>query len=158
MHLVQAVASAQEGDRESAHTHLQHAKEAADRLPGDRNDYATEFGPINVQLHAVAVAVELGDAGEALHIAETVDASALSLERRARFLVDIARAHTQRRHIPEATAALAEAEALAPEHVQVHHQARSTLRDLLRLAGPRRPADLQGLVERAGLGPEVGRT
>jgi len=34
------------------------------RLGEDRNDYNTEFGPTNVQLHAVAVAADLGMPGK----------------------------------------------------------------------------------------------
>jgi hypothetical protein len=155
IHLVQAIVSAQEGNRTSAHRYLQVAKETADRLPGDRNDYTTEFGPTNVRLRLVAVAVELGDAGEALHIAKSIDASNVSPERRARFLIDVARAHAQRRHIGEATAALYEADALAPEHVRTHHQARSVLSDLIAQAGSRVPSDLRTLAERAGVGLDV---
>jgi transcriptional regulator with XRE-family HTH domain len=151
MHLVQAVVSGHEGDRSAAHAHLQFAKDTAERLGEDRNDFNTEFGPTNVQLHAVAVAVDLGDAGEALDLAQHVDASRLSPERQARFLIDVARAHTQRRHIGEATTALIKADRLAPEHVRAHHHARSTLNDLLAQTGPRPSADLLALAQRAGL-------
>jgi hypothetical protein len=51
-----------------------------------RNDFHTEFGPANVGVHSVAVAIELGDAGEALDAASRVDVSQLSEERQARFL------------------------------------------------------------------------
>ena len=46
--------------------HAPKAEEAARRIGADRNDFETEFGPTNVALHAVGIAVELGDAGEAL--------------------------------------------------------------------------------------------
>jgi transcriptional regulator with XRE-family HTH domain len=155
MHLVQAVMSAQEGDRSTAHAHLDSAQQVAVRLGQDRNDFTTEFGPTNVQLHRVAVAVELGDAGEALHIAQGVNPSALSPERRARFLVDVARAHAQRRHVGEAIAALLDAEALTPEHVRAHHHARAVLSDLLAQSGRRPPTDLIALARRAGLSPNL---
>jgi hypothetical protein len=67
-----------------------------------------------VQLHAVALAIDLGDAGEALDVARGIDASGLSSERQARLLVDVARAHGQRRHTGEATKALLDSECLAP--------------------------------------------
>jgi hypothetical protein len=47
--------------------------------------------------HRTTVAVELGDAGRALRAAGAVDVSGLSSERRARMLIDVARAHAQRR-------------------------------------------------------------
>jgi transcriptional regulator with XRE-family HTH domain len=155
MHLVQAVVSGHEGDRSAAHAHLQFAKEAAERLGQDRNDFDTEFGPTNVQLHTVAIAVDLGDAGQALDVAQYVDASGLSPERQARFLIDVARAHSQRRHIGEATTALIEADRLAPEHVRAHHHARSTLSDLLTQAGPRPSTDLIAFAQQTGLAPDA---
>jgi hypothetical protein len=120
------------------------------QLKRDRNDYNTEFGPTNVELHAVAVAVDLGDAGEALELAADIDARQLSPERQARFLVDVGRAHTQRRHVGEATAALLEAEKLAPEHVR-GHQSREAINDLLHIAERRASEDLLGLARRAGV-------
>lgn len=153
MHLVRAIASAHEGNRATARAHLDEAAAVADRLGEDRNDFDTEFGPTNVQLHRVAVAVDLGDAGEALDVAAEVDAGHLSPERRARFLVDVARAHAQRRHLGEATAALVEAEQLAPEHVRAHHQSRATIEDLLAQAGRRPPTNLSELARRVGLAP-----
>jgi hypothetical protein len=151
MHLVQAVANGHEGDRSAAHAHLDEATAIAGRLGEDRNDYETEFGPTNVQLHRVAVAIELGDAGEALEIADKLDASGLSAERQARFLVDVARAHAQRRQIGEATAALVRAERLAPEHVRTHHHAREAVENLLAQAGRRPPPALAELAQRSGL-------
>ena len=94
---------------------MRNAEDAARRLDADRNDYHTEFGPTNVTLHAVSIAVELGDAGEAIRRATRIDASKLSTERRSRFLLDVARAYAQRRKVLEAVGAIEEAEALAPE-------------------------------------------
>jgi hypothetical protein len=61
-----------------------------------------EASPANVELFEIAVAVELGDAGRALQTAEAVDTAGLSAERRARMLIDVARAHTQRRQVADA--------------------------------------------------------
>jgi transcriptional regulator with XRE-family HTH domain len=153
MHLVHAVISGHESDRAQARAHLANATRTAERLGEDRNDFDTEFGPTNVKLHAVAVAVDLGDAGEALDIAKGIDASGLSPERQARLLVDVARAHAQRRHAGEALAALLDAEHLAPEHVQSHHLAHATIGDLLDQLGRRPPAELVDLARRAGATP-----
>jgi hypothetical protein len=81
-----------------------------------------------------------------------VDPSGLSRERQARFyIVDVARAHAQRRHVGEATAALIKADRLAPEHVRTHQAARQCLDDLLAQAGRRPPVDLTDLAQRAGV-------
>jgi len=68
-HLVLAIAAARDNDRAQAHEHLDQARKIAKRIGEDRDDFGTEFGPTNVALHAVAVAVELGDAGQALDLA-----------------------------------------------------------------------------------------
>jgi hypothetical protein len=102
--------AAQVNDPGTAYSHLERASQMAGRLGEGRNDYNTEFGPANVALYEISVAVDLGDAGRALHAAATVDTTGLSAERRARMLIDVARAHAQRRQIHEAVAALREAE------------------------------------------------
>ncbi|MFF4903661.1 helix-turn-helix domain-containing protein [Streptomyces sp. NPDC001260] len=152
MNLVLAVINAREGNRRETRAHLDRAREIAARLGEDRNDFDTEFGPTNVEIHAVSTAVELGDAGLALEVAEQVDTSGLSPERQGRFLLDVARAHAQRRHVGEATAALLEAEALTPEQVHDHHSAREVIRDLIQLSEPRVPESLRGLAERSAAG------
>ena len=104
--LQRAVIAARINDPDTAYGQLERARQIAGRLGEGRNDYNTEFGPANVGLHEIAVAVELGDAGRALRAAATVDTSGLSAERRARMLIDVARAHAQRRQVSEAVAAL----------------------------------------------------
>ncbi|MFF9409062.1 helix-turn-helix domain-containing protein [Streptomyces anandii] len=151
MNLVLAVINAREGNRGRTHEHIDRARGIAARLGEDRNDFDTEFGPTNVEIHAVSTAVELGDAGLALEVAQRVDASGLSPERQSRFLLDVARAHAQRRHVGEATAALLEAEALAPEQIQDHHLARDVIRDLIQLSGARTPEPLRDLAERSAV-------
>ncbi|WP_392962885.1 helix-turn-helix domain-containing protein [Streptomyces sp. LN245] len=151
MNLVLSVINAREGNRPETHAHLERAEEIAARLGEDRNDFDTEFGPTNVKLHSVSTAVELGDAGLALEIAAQVDAGGLSAERQSRFLLDVARAHSQRRHVGEATAALLEAETLAPEQIRDHHMAREIIRDLIQLAGRRVPESLRELADRCGV-------
>lgn len=151
MNLVLAVINAREGNRAQTHEHIERARGIAARLGEDRNDFDTEFGPTNVEVHAVSTAVELGDAGLALDVAQDVDTSGLSPERQSRFLLDVARAHAQRRHVGEATAAILEAEALAPEQIQDHHLAREVIRDLIQLSGHRVPEALRDLAERSAV-------
>ncbi|SHI23348.1 helix-turn-helix domain-containing protein [Streptomyces sp. 3214.6] len=152
MNLVLAVINAKEGNRGRTHEHIERARGIAARLGEDRNDFDTEFGPTNVEIHAVSTAVELGDAGLALEVAQQVDASSLSPERQSRFLLDVARAHAQRRHVGEATAALLEAESWAPEQIHDHHLAREVIRDLVQLSEPRVPDALRNLAERSAVG------
>lgn len=150
MHLLLAVVNAREGDRAGTRKAIARAREVAARIGDNRNDYNTEFGPTNVELHAVSTAVDLGDAGEALDLAKAIDASVLSPERQSRLFIDLARAHVQRRHIGEAVFAMLDAERHAPEQVQTHVLAREVVGDLLSLAGRRATPDLLDLARRIG--------
>lgn len=153
LNLVLAIVHARAGRRAEAREAIAEGRRIGDLLGADRNDYETEFGPTNVELHAIAVAVELGDAGEALDLASTVDATGLSAERQSRLFIDLARAHAQRRHVGEAVQALLEAERHAPEQVHTHALARQLVRDLIILAGRRASDDLLALARRSAAMP-----
>jgi len=134
--LQRAVIAARLNNPDAAYGHLERASHIAGRLGEGRNDYNTEFGPANVGKYEIAVAVELGDAGRALRVAATVDTTGLSAERRARMLIDVARAHAQRRQVHEAVAALREAEEITPEQVRSHDLVRQLVTDLLTMQDP----------------------
>ena len=112
-----------------------------------------EFGPTNVAIHAVNIAVELGDAGQAIELGQQVTAASLSPERQARYWLDLAQAHNMRRQIGEALHALEEAERIAPEETRVHYAGRAVARDLLQLSGLRPRPELRDLAERFGVLP-----
>lgn len=152
-HLLLAVVAAREGDRSACRSAIATARETATRVGAGRNDFNTEFGPTNVELHAVTTAVDLGDAGEAIDLASRIDASGLSPERQSRLLIDRARAHTQRRQLEDATAALLAAERLAPQQVRAHGLVRDVVRDLTSLAGRRTNPELTELAQRVGVAP-----
>jgi hypothetical protein len=115
--LLLAVLDAREGNSNAASRHLTEAVKLANRLGSDRNEYGTEFGPTNVAMHAVAVAVELGNGQQAVTRAKRVPRGALSGERQARFLVDVARAHLLVRSPNDAVVALLYAEEVAPQEL-----------------------------------------
>jgi transcriptional regulator with XRE-family HTH domain len=135
--LQRAVTASRANDPDAAYRYLEQARQTADRLGEGRNDYNTEFGPANVSLYEIAVAVELGDAGRAVRTAATVDTAGLSAERRARMLIDVARAHAQRRQVDEAVAALLQAEDITPEQLRSHGLVRQLVSDLLTMQDPR---------------------
>lgn len=151
MHLLLAVVAAREGDRVRSRDAITEARRIAARVGSGRNDYDTEFGPTNVELHAVAIAVDLGDAGEAIDLAAGIDAGSLSPERQARLLIDLARAYTQRRHSDQAVATLLAAEEIAPQQVLSHSLVRAVIRDLLSLTGRRATTELVELARRVGV-------
>ncbi len=143
-----AVIASRQNDAEAALRQLNLARIAARHLGEDRNDYNTEFGPTNVDLTEVAVAVELGDAGAALRLAGAIDAGNLSPERQGRLHLDVARAHAQRRNFEAAVTALLDAEAVTPEHTRNHWITRNLLQDLDRAVKVRDPR-IQGLMVRS---------
>ena len=147
--LQRAVIASRVNDPDAAYTYLERAAQVATRLGEGRNDFNTEFGPANVSLHEISVAVELGDAGRALRAAAVVDASGLSAERRARMLIDVARAHAQRRQITKAVAVLRQAEDISPELVGGHEQVRQVVSDLLAMQDPP-SVELRELAGRVG--------
>jgi transcriptional regulator with XRE-family HTH domain len=150
LQLVRAVISSREGDRSATHRWLDQARTVAEDVGPGRSDFGTEFGPANVEIHAVTASVDLGDAGMALDLAEQIDTRALSAERRSRLLLDKARAYTQRRQVGEAVSALLEAEELAPEQIRSHPLARQAIRDLMQISR-RTPVDLQELAQRTSV-------
>jgi transcriptional regulator with XRE-family HTH domain len=131
-----AIAAARRDDPATARDLLAEAERAADLLGEDRNELWTAFGPTNVQIHRVSAAVELGDGGRAVELARAVTPARLArlpvLERRAHFLVDLARAYGQWGKDAEAEQALLDAEQLAPEEVHYQPLVRELTRDLLR--------------------------
>jgi transcriptional regulator with XRE-family HTH domain len=145
--LQRAVIAARMNDADTAYSQLKHAGRIAAELGEGRNDYNSEFGPANVSLYEIAIAVELGDAGRALRVAAAVDATGLSAERRARMLIDVARAQAQRRQVAEAVAALREAEAITPEQVRGHELVRQLVSDLVTMQDPP-SSELRGLAGR----------
>jgi transcriptional regulator with XRE-family HTH domain len=149
--LQRAVIAARTNDADNAYGELERAGQIAERLGDGRNEFNTEFGPTNVKLYEIAIAVELGDAGRALRAAATVDTSGLSAERQARVLIDVARAHAQRRQIGEAVAVLVRAEGITPELIWGHDLTRQLVSDLLTMQDP--PGrELRELAERLGIG------
>jgi tetratricopeptide (TPR) repeat protein len=134
--LQRAITAAHRNDPDTAYDQLERATQIAERLGEGYNEFNTEFGPTNVRLYEIAVAVELSDAGRALHAAANVDTSGLSAERQARMLIDVARAHAQRRQAQESVAALLQAEAITPEQVRGHVMVRQLVSDLLTMQDP----------------------
>lgn len=149
LYLAMALVYARAQNRAGAKEEINKARAVAERVGEDRNDFNLEFGAVNVEIQAVSTAVELGDAGEALDIGQKIDAESLSHERQGRLLMDLGRAHAQRRHTGEALSCLLRAEALSPETVRTHVAARKAIRELVLVEGPGAPPELMALAERA---------
>jgi transcriptional regulator with XRE-family HTH domain len=147
-----AIAAARSEDRASAHHLLDEAEATARRLGIDGNAEWTAFGPTNVKLHRVNVAVLLGDAGTAIELAQHIGPSrVLIAERRASLLIDVAQAYAQWGKFDRSYAALAQAEQTAPEEVHARTSVHRLIADLVQ-RGPRTVgADAHALANRIGI-------
>jgi transcriptional regulator with XRE-family HTH domain len=154
MLLQAAVAAARKGDNRGARDLIREAHEVAERVGGDRDDYHTAFGPVNVGIHRVSALVELGEGGAAVEAAALIPGPGLEMlrrERRANHLVDVARGYAQWGKSDSALATLLEAERFAPAEVRCRPMATATITDLLRRSKPAPPTALQQLADRAGV-------
>jgi len=132
--LLSAAALARGGDSPEAHAALKAATVCAAELGQDRSDLATVFGPTNVAIHQVVIAIELGDAQGALRQIPAVQLDVMPAaltERRARFLIDVARSYTQVRDDAAALAALIQAETIAPDELRHHRLTQELVPQLL---------------------------
>ena len=132
--LTAAVAAAHMGEAAQAWEFLGHAKGAASRLAGEQAGLCAVFGPVNLAIHGVQVATELGDGREALRRAERVEVARLPaslIERRSTLLIDIARSQAGQGDPGAAGDTLVEAERLAPLEVRYNGVARDLLSRLL---------------------------
>ena len=152
--LLRAAVAARAGRLSAAYGQLARARQLSARLGGQQAGGFPEFGPECVALYEIAVSVDLGDAGHALRVAAATDLTGLSPGRRARALIDVARAHALRGQVDEAVGALAAAEALGSRYVAGSSRARAVIADLLGRAQPppRALADLQARLARSAAG------
>jgi transcriptional regulator with XRE-family HTH domain len=151
--LASSLVSAARDDVSQRVAALEHAAELAERT-GETNIAGFGFGPSNVAVWRMQVALEAGDYADAARIATTVEPEALTVRaRRAVYWREQGRALARLpRHRDEAVAALRRAELISPESVHRHPLTRSVLAELVGRA--KRDAvgrELRGIAYRAGL-------
>jgi transcriptional regulator with XRE-family HTH domain len=152
LHLSAALSSAVLGKDPSAH--LAEAGELAQHA-GDGSAYRMSFGPQNVGLWRMSVALERRRGGEAVGLSRTFDPSSIeSAERRSRYFVELGRAHALEKDYRSSLHALLRGEHEAPQQVRsmtvvrelVGHMLRAARRDLV-------TGDLGKLARRVGAVP-----
>jgi tetratricopeptide (TPR) repeat protein len=150
-YLSAAMACARAGDGDSAGELLEVADRCAGELGRDLASPAV-FGPSNVDIHRVAVAMDLGDAGTALQWAERTNVQLPPgyEERQARCLIDVARAYADQQRDDDAVHTFLEAEEIAPEEVRTHRLTQLVLGDLLARERRSRTPALRSLAARCG--------
>ncbi|MGW0885890.1 helix-turn-helix domain-containing protein [Streptomyces sp. NPDC002671] len=134
VHLRSAMFAARAGNAPTAHAHLDAASEAARRLGHDANHYGLEFGPTNVAMHRLGVAVEMHDGPEVVRRTKRTRLPAnVAPVRAGRFYMDAARGWLDYGNREKAFAALQAARRVAPEQTRNHPQVRETVQTLIHM-------------------------
>jgi transcriptional regulator with XRE-family HTH domain len=154
LHLLAAQAKAVLGQTGDVGGHLVEATRLANR-PGTGRFANLQFTPWNVRAWETTIAVELGEAGRAMQLAQTMDElqsqSPPTPSRHAAWLIDIGRAAAASpRTRPVAKRAFLEAEQLAPQRLRMNPWAKATVMELRNRARSR-DRGLEDLAERMGV-------
>ncbi|MGV9354894.1 helix-turn-helix domain-containing protein [Streptomyces misionensis] len=134
-----AVSAARNGRKAEAKDRIKHARAAAKRMvetvgPPVYDRHSLTFSPGNVQIHAISVALEMHEQGEALSINRRTSKEvieSLPNSRQGHHHMDLARAWLWDGNRDKALKELEKAERIAPQLVRNHPIARSTLRSIV---------------------------
>ncbi|WP_327141865.1 hypothetical protein [Nocardia sp. NBC_01327] len=112
----------------------------------------TSFSQPVMAAHATTLGVELRQPGEALRAVRSIDADHIvSVPRRSRHLIEVARAHTQRDENTAARTMLVKSEQTAPETIRYNGFARDMLRGLLKKQPTGMRTGVRELSQRVGV-------
>ncbi|RJO76966.1 XRE family transcriptional regulator [Nocardia panacis] len=151
LHLQSGLAAARSGRRSLADAHLAEARESANRLGADGLDPILTFGPTNVGIWSVALAVEGLDAIEALNRASALVIPAdMPKERVGMHWIDVSRAYLLNGDRTSAFDALAAARTIAPAQTRYNPMVHETIRALAR-AEARRTDTVAGFAAWCGI-------
>lgn len=154
LYLIAATAAASQFDRAAADGFFRKARQMADLVGGDENDFWTAFGPTNVVIHEVSAAVIFADAKQAISKGERLDVSRLApglLGRRAQVFLDLARAYAIHRKDAASVNMLLDAERISPELVRYDKRTGELLTQLIKREHRASTPQLRGLAQRAGV-------
>ncbi|MBN1174101.1 MAG: helix-turn-helix transcriptional regulator [Micromonosporaceae bacterium] len=155
LHLVRAISLARNGEDGAAWQSWDTADEVARSLPAGYVEPVTRFGVANVGAHTVAIPAELGQAKKATDAAERLDVTTLpSVERRSRYLLDVARGFVGQREDVAAFHVLTAAERESTEELQYSVLAAELARELLSRSHGAIRHDVQDMARRLGVLPE----
>jgi hypothetical protein len=150
-HLSAAIIAARGMAPDVARDHIEQARRVARRFRHESELYGTLFGPVNVGIHSVAVALESGDPGKAAN-----DGSALRIPaeiappRAGHHWQDVARSWLLIGQTDKALTALNNARVVAPQQTRLHPSVQETLLGIA-AAERRRTEGLTGFARWAGV-------
>lgn len=132
LHLQSGLAASRSGKQDLADEHLAEARVTAQRL-GDDRDTILSFGPTNVDIWSVALAVETMDAPEALTRAQAVVIPVdTPKERAGHHYIDLSRAWLLQGDRAKALESLHIAKKIAPAQTRYNPMVHETVRALAR--------------------------
>lgn len=132
LHLRAATIAGRMKDRDHADARLAEARALA-RATGEVPDFGVTWGPVNVGVHAVAIASEADDFGRAIELAEDVHIPRGWTRSRAGYhWMDLGRAHAWAGHPEQALDCLYQARRIAPQQTRYHPTVRETVLALKR--------------------------
>ncbi|GAA2640807.1 helix-turn-helix transcriptional regulator [Actinomadura fulvescens] len=150
-HLRSAIFAARKPSKATAWAHIDEARAAARVLDADANHYGLEFGPSNVAIHEVAVAVEMYDGTEAVQRASRIHLPAtVPPVRRGHYYIDLARGFLYHGDRAQSLDALTRARRIAPQQTRNHPMVHETTRMLVELER-RRSGSLSGFASWLGI-------
>lgn len=156
MHLRSAIVAARRHDTPTAEQHLAEARDLARRVPdlgADADHYDTGFSATNVEFHAVAAAVELGDGTTAVgRGVELVVSDTVVRSRRGHHHIDMAVAWLLHGDRDRAFDQLNLARELTPQQTRYHPRVRELVSTIAR-TDRRRTDSLTGFARWIGLDP-----
>lgn len=125
-----AVLSGRAKDRTTADAWLDEAGRLAAET-GELSEYGVGWGPANVGVHAVAIAVDLEEFGEAITLAESVRLpKGWDRARSGHHWMDLGRAHFWAGNHQQSLRCLVRARKIAPQQTRYHPTTRETVRGL----------------------------
>ncbi|MEU2156768.1 helix-turn-helix transcriptional regulator [Streptomyces sp. NPDC019396] len=132
MQLRAAVIAGRMKDRDHADARLTAARALA-QATGELPDFGVTWGPVNVGVHAVAIASEANDFGGAIDLAENVHIPpGWTRSRAGHHWMDLGRAHAWADHPEQALDCLHQARRIAPQQTRYHPTVRDTVLALKR--------------------------
>jgi len=159
LHLRAAMLATRQGDGDTARGELAEARRMADRLgrevTGSSRDglHVQSFGLTNVQIHAAAIEMELGNHPRSLQLAKEVHPPEdYFADRVGHFWIDTARSQLWTGKTDAALSSLLKARAVAPQQTRYHPSVRETLTGLVH-AARRTPDTLINYASWCGIQP-----
>jgi transcriptional regulator with XRE-family HTH domain len=149
-----AGAAARNADASTAWELMGEARAASRLLGTDHADVYAIFGPTNVAIHGVQVAVELRNGRDAVRRSYQVDPDRLPaslVERRGQFLIDVAHCHVLNGDDATAVTTFVRAEQIAPQEVRLNREVHHLTRIMLGRERTGAAPGLRGLATRLGI-------